>query len=893
MRTESLPRSIVAALAAVLAIAVAAAGLATAKGGKGKGKGASADVVTTKQSEILNAGAIQLKGGKGKLAIRGLDASGKSLGALTSARKTKASKTTSLPLVQGGRTLLEGCRVASLQAFKAKKKKKKGKKKSARAAAATEALNRDLAICSVGSENPAPRAYIGPAIPTDNADRCDFLDPTVCMQPWPNDHFTVTDTDTATDRRLDFDPQSMPKNIGGTPIDVTDFNRADGFSPGNQVIVKVPQVQTAAAFNNSGFAPVNNIRRYDDEGQPLVIIDAATGDRHPAFAELDANPTNPDEVNLIARPLRNFEEGHRYIVALRGLRDASNNPIDPPMAFRVYRDNLITGQAAIENRRPKMESLITTLQGAGFARSNLYMAWDFTVASRDSLTGRALALRDDSLLRLGDTVAGDAMIGGSGDSTPGDGVVDGDAPQFNIHDTEDFVPCGMDGCQAGESDTLLRQVEGTLTNVPCYLTLDCGPANEFQYDPGEDDPIIDPTTFADDEEVSTNGVEFRCIIPRSVDSGVAVDPALPGTYGHGLLGSYTQVNGQATLANMNNSVWCATDWAGFSNADLALGVVPAMQDLSNFARLVDRMQQGFVNFHYLGRAMVHPDGFNTDPAFQIDPDDGGGAGFEPVIENDDGLYFEGISQGAIMGGALTALSPDFTRSVLNVPGMNYSTLLRRSVDTAEYVELPGVGLYNNYPSLRERPLIFSLMQLLWDRGETNGYAHHATHDPLPNTPAHQILLQPAYGDHQVANLTAEIEARTIGARLHTPALKAARHWESNPFLQIPTIDFGEGPAHDPYTGSAIVYYDGGPIGFDGDSDCTENSVTYHGTASPPNANVPPQPRSVYGCDPHGYPRRAADGLAHVSTFLQPNGFILPCTDGGGIRPCYANGYAGQ
>ena len=33
-----------------------------------------------------------------------------------------------------------------------------------------------------------------------------------------------------------------------------------------------------------------------------------------------------------------------------------------------------------------------------------------------------------------------------------------------------------------------------------------------------------------------------------------------------------------------------------------------------------------------------------------------------------------------MGGALTALSVDLTRSVLGVTGMNYSTLLNRSSD---------------------------------------------------------------------------------------------------------------------------------------------------------------------------------------------------------------------
>jgi hypothetical protein len=902
MRTESLSRSFFAVAAVVLAVVVAVAGLAAAKQGK-SGKAKKLDVVSTTQSEILNTGAIKVRGGGKNVAVRGLDGSGKSLGALTKAKAGKTGKTKkasaskgakakSLALTSRGRELLSGCTVATLQAYKAKQGKSGKTKRLASAAAASESLNRDLGICSTGSENPTARPYIGAPIPTDNADRCDFLDPTVCMQPWPNDYFTIADGSTDSGRRLNFNINSMPKNTAGTPIDVSDLNRADGYSPGNMIVVKIPQVQTQAAFNNSGLTPITNIHKFDDEGQAAIVIDAASGERQPIFAELDAN-SPPDETNLLIRPLRNFEEGHRYIVALRNLRDASNNPVDPPLPFRVYRDRLITTQAAVENRRPHMEDVIGDLQDAGFARSNLYMAWDFTVASERSLSERALALRDDALLRLGDTTAGDGMISGSGDSTPGDGVVDGDAPDFNISTVTDFTPCGMDGCQAGENDNLLRQVDGELTNVPCYMDNFCRAGTQFSYSNSTTNvPVIDPTTFADDNDGST-GVRFRCIIPRSVDAGSTVAPAKPGTYGHGLLGEYTQVNGQQTLANQNNSIWCATNWSGFSADDLGPGVLLAMIDLSKFGRLVDRMQQGFVNFHYLGRALINPDGFSDDPAFQIDPDDGGPEGMTPVIDTDE-LYFEGISQGAIMGGALTANSPDFTRAVLNVPGMNYSTLLRRSVDTAEYVELPNFGLYFNYPSLRERPLILSLMQLLWDRGETNGYAHHATDDPLPNTPAHKILLQPAYGDHQVANLAAEVEARTIGARLHAPALKAGRHWEANPFMQLPAIDFGTGPGYTPYDGSAIVYYDGGPLGFDGTSDCTdEHGMPQHGTAPTPNTNVPPRPLSVYGCDPHGYPRRAADGLTHVAQFLQPNGFILPCTTAGVIRPCYANGYDGS
>jgi hypothetical protein len=44
------------------------------------------------------------------------------------------------------------------------------------------------------------------------------------------------------------------------------------------------------------------------------------------------------------------------------------------------------------------------------------------------------------------------------------------------------------------------------------------------------------------------------------------------------------------------------------------------------------------------------------------------------------LYFDGNSQGAILGGALCAVARDFRRCELGEAGMNYSTLLNRSVD---------------------------------------------------------------------------------------------------------------------------------------------------------------------------------------------------------------------
>src|SRR6187200_1550822 len=60
------------------------------------------------------------------------------------------------------------------------------------------------------------------------------------LLPWPNDANTTRDKTTDTGRRLDLPRDAMPRNKDGVPIDPTDMNRADGFSPGSMIVIKVP-----------------------------------------------------------------------------------------------------------------------------------------------------------------------------------------------------------------------------------------------------------------------------------------------------------------------------------------------------------------------------------------------------------------------------------------------------------------------------------------------------------------------------------------------------------------------------------------------------------------------------------------------------------------------------
>ncbi len=765
----------------------------------------------------------------------------------------RAKKTVELDLTGAGRSELGSCKPGRIVATGTARDH--GKK---RTASDSIRLKPDETLC----EPYEP-------VPVDNADRCDFLDPAVCLQPFPNDDFTVDDPSTETGKRLAIDPESMPANTAGTHIDPTDINRADGFSPGNLITIKIPEVETPAAFQNSGFVGQNDLRAYDDADQPVIVINADTGERQPVWAELDSNPTavdpsdegnggigqNPTHtgpVNLIIRPAENFDFGGHYIVALRNLRDADDRPVQAPIGFRVYRDNDITDQPVVEARRDHMESIIDTLTAdAGVDRDSLYMAWDFTVASENSVTGRSTTIRDDAFARLGDTNLANRTI-------------EGDSPTWHIdhvYNDDSEVPDG----ERDLPSQITRRVVGTIT-VPCYLNQDgCPTGAKFDHDANGD------ITWNPDY---SRDVKFTCEIPNSVETTNpgSITPAAVGIYGHGLLGSQGQLTGQAAVADQANTIWCAMDFEGFADQDLST-VISALIDMSNFDKLADRMQQGLLNFMYLGRALIHPQGLATDPAFEMGPGD------DSVIDTSAGdatrLQYMGVSQGAIMGGALTALEPDVDRGVLNVTGMNYSTLLRRSVDSDEYFKIPGIGLYSNYPDEIERPVLLSLIQLLWDRGEADGYAHNMTTDPLPNTPPHEMLLQAAVGDHQVANVSAEVEARTIGASVYSPGLLPGRHWDSDPFPLLTKVSTF------PYTGgSMLVYYDGGPVGFTG--------ANGPGTAVAPSANVPPRTEWGYGGDPHGYPRAATDGKSQVVSFLDGDG-IPPCAN---PSYCFSNGYTG-
>jgi hypothetical protein len=662
--------------------------------------------------------------------------------------------------------------------------------------------------------------------------KCEFIagpGSSECMLPFPDDYYTKLDPTSPTGRRIDFRELATPTNVIGQHIEVAPYNTGDGFSPGSVITLKVPGIETAADVKAMKAVPINHLSRYNSANAPVVVIDTSTGQRWPIWVEIDST-VKAEKANLEIHPAVNFTSGDRYIVALRNLKNAKKEHLQAPAGFRTYRDNLPSSEEKVNERRPHFEEIFGTLEGAGIARSSLYLAWDFTVASDENNTGRELSMRNAAFSTLGD-------------GNLADGVVEGTSPTFTVTETENEPNPGE----------IARRVKGTVV-VPCFLFPSCAPGGTMLLDT-EGKPI-------------QNGVwpaNFDCIIPLSATTGPG-ESARPSLYGHGLFGDASEVDSgpQRSLSQGHDIVQCATDEIGMSESDIP-SVVQALQNLSAFPKITDRLQQGLLDELYLGRAMINSGGFASSAAFHQD-----GTLATPSVLNIGHLYYNGNSQGGIMGGALTAVSPDFTRASLGVPAMNYSVLLPRSVDFDEFSAI----LYPSYPDEEARPLIFDMMQLLWDRGEPDGYAERMTTNPLPDTPAHQVLMDIAFGDHQVTDYQADVEARTVGASAHRPVLYKGRWPMTNVLWNVPTLQGY------PFTGSAAYYWDIGPI-----RESSPGSGKFIGTEPPPYENLP----NRSGEDPHGAPRAAAAEQQLVSDFF--NG-AMQKSDNCNHGPCYAGTFTG-
>jgi hypothetical protein len=622
------------------------------------------------------------------------------------------------------------------------------------------------------------------------------------MLPFPNDYYTSPDATMPTGRRVAFPAAALPTAVGATPLDPTPWEGNDGFSPGSVLLSHVPGV----SLSRSRVATISDIGDSLGPASPVVLLDTDTNQRWPTWTEPDVTDHDPATQLIMIHPAQNLTEGHHYVVALRDLRDGTGRLIVPGRSF----SDVLAGHAPDASPSGSASRVtsayahhlseeVQTLERAGVSARGLYLSWDFTVDSTSNLTAPELAMRDRAFAQLGSGV-----------------------PRFTVTKVVN---------NPGDNHTLAREVSGTFA-TPSFLNKPGGPDGAVLNEGADGLPGQMPGNM----QVTS----FSCEIPK------VASPSRPGhigIYGHGLFGSSVEVY-QSWVPQFSDAydyVFCATDWLGLSGNDLSLAV-SVVTNLGGFPSLVDHLMQSLLDAQFLGRLMDDPAGFAANPAFQ--------SGGRTLLDPHARLVYYGNSEGGIMGGAFTALSTDARRSVLGVPGMDYAVLLPRSADFAPFQ----ASLDHAYPGKATQKIGFDIIQMLWDRGETEGYTEQMT-DGLPATPPHQVLLAEAFGDHQVANVATETEARTIGAAIHEPTLGVGRSNERQPYWDLPALRTGS-------RGPALFVWDSG-------------------VKAAPLSDVAPG----VGPDPHDtVPRSLAAFWSQMNAFFTTGVVTNPCGDRGCRAP---------
>ncbi len=640
-----------------------------------------------------------------------------------------------------------------------------------------------------------------PEHPDERTQDCDPLHEGYCTMPWPSNLYLEADDSRATGYTLDFGETSLPRsNRDSRHIEPDTYRQLDGYGLGTPVITLFPGVD------------LSNMPAEDSIGDSIEsdALDAfyfeVTDDGLepvPFWAELDIHAESEDEQVLYLRPAVILEEDTRYIVGFRNLSDTDGEPFETSDAFDQYRSGDAVYDEELAWRQERFDDIFERLESAGVDRDELTLAWDFHTGSSDGLHSDLLHVVEEGMEAAGE-----------------EGI------QITLTD--------VTAHSEAEHPHIAYEIEGTF-RVPHFLERsERTPAEAYLFYRDQDgQPAINDWREAD----------FWLQIPHS-----AVDGTPHGLvkYGHGMLGSGSQVSGSFNqkIANENELIYYAADFVGFSHADV-MQALQALPQPTYFEELADRMHQGVLEYVLLTQAMLEGLEDLPDDAMINDDD-------LSLSVDEDRVYYTGISQGGIYGVTALAVDPIIERGHLGVPGHNYAMLMERSTnfygsDGGEpgYIDAMALG----YPDRVDQSMVLPIIQLLWDKIDPISYLRRLTHEPFdPDMPKYGLFAT-AKGDYQVAVITKEITARS---NIDIPILENYDRERGQPW--------GVETAEYTHSGSGIVNYD-------------------FGNPWPPAGNLPPDDELG---DPHGLPRRLDEHNEQLMEFLDHGQIIDVC----GGDECY-------
>jgi hypothetical protein len=554
--------------------------------------------------------------------------------------------------------------------------------KYAGASLAVLALALVAPACS--DDAPSVRPEANPLGTTDN------------VLPFPSSLYERIDGDGVV---VDLPAGAFPDNVvTGAAFDPTPLASRHGWPASTTILWAV-----RGGVDPAGLVPHTALADSVTDASTTVIVDMDTGERVAHFAEVDVNELDSvDRQAVYIRPAKRLTGGHRYAVAIRtSLRSATGAALPISDGFQAVLDDRSTGHARLDADRPRLRQAIAALETAGVPRTDLVVAWDFTVSPDDAATREPVAARDAALAAMGPLGA-----------------------NLTYTVTSDL------GAPADEP-RIARRLE-----LEFQYPAVAGPSNAGFFRDGSGAVVVQGTMTA----------KAYVMIPPCATFGA---PAGILMYGHGIFGSLEEVRTgeyMRDLAQEGCYIVAGTEWTGMSKDDIP-DALYALNDLNQAWGFGQHIFQGMVNtiaLEQLLRGKLATELFIDDQARSI---------VDPAR-----VYFLGVSMGHVLGAVFLAHDPFITRGVLNVGGGNWSLMLERSNSWAAY----GLPLKSTYDTLLDAVIMEQVLQMALEPVDGATYAGLALPGAAPGK---QHLLQTSLHDASVPNLASFYHARSLGLPL--------------------------------------------------------------------------------------------------------------------------------
>ena len=217
---------------------------------------------------------------------------------------------------------------------------------------------------------------------TDGSVDCDGLLGSHCLMPFPSDYFRVGGA-------LAFGPESLPLQESGEHIDGSWYAGLAGYGVATPILLQWP------GLSLDGLPEVFRPEQSLAADSRTVIVNAATGERVPHWAEFDHYTDDLEDPVLILRFADALDPDTRYVVGLRDMVDRDGQTLAVAEGFAALRDETTSTIIGVHQRREHFDTAIfPVLADHGVERDGLQLAWDFTTNTDENSTSLMRQARD-------------------------------------------------------------------------------------------------------------------------------------------------------------------------------------------------------------------------------------------------------------------------------------------------------------------------------------------------------------------------------------------------------------------------------------------------------------------------------------------------------------------